>query len=271
MPASTQLAVLRWLSDTDPSSNHNLARHIQEPETGTWLVENPEYRKWRDQTGQLLWLHGIAGSGKTVLCSTVIENLSAYIKELDSDTESESGLAYFYFDFRTPAKLTCQGMLRSLLRQLSCIHPTLPESTQTLFDECARTGHQPGEVNLYKALCEVIAASERCYLVIDALDECPMRQDVLNLVIKISEHTNQKASILITSRQEIDIEETLLEGPKDNIVRIGIEQWRVKDDINKFVSTRLTEDRSLCRWTEQRSKLATELIGGADGMYDANS
>jgi len=60
--------VLRWLKDADPTSNHRAARKKHEqPETGTWLLKCEDFGRWTDQKGQILWMHGIPGAGKTVL------------------------------------------------------------------------------------------------------------------------------------------------------------------------------------------------------------
>ena len=60
--------VLQWLSDADPTSNHREAREKHEqPETGTWLLKHEGFEQWKDQEGQILWMHGIPGAGKTVL------------------------------------------------------------------------------------------------------------------------------------------------------------------------------------------------------------
>jgi hypothetical protein len=61
-------SVLRWLRDADPTSNHRAARKKHEqPETGTWLLKCEEFERWKGQGGQILWMHGDPGMGKTVL------------------------------------------------------------------------------------------------------------------------------------------------------------------------------------------------------------
>jgi hypothetical protein len=60
--------VLQWLSDVDPTSNHGDARDKhKQPETGSWLLKYKAFEQWKDQEGQILWMHSIPGAGKTVL------------------------------------------------------------------------------------------------------------------------------------------------------------------------------------------------------------
>ena len=56
----------RWLSGPDPSTNHNRARRSRQEKTGSWFLESKTYAHWQEQKS-LLWLHGKAGCGKTVL------------------------------------------------------------------------------------------------------------------------------------------------------------------------------------------------------------
>ena len=46
-----------WLSPTDPSTNHNIARKAQHNGTAAWLFEGQIIIKWKS-TGSLLWIHG---------------------------------------------------------------------------------------------------------------------------------------------------------------------------------------------------------------------
>lgn len=59
--------ILRWLSSTDPSINQNAARGSHEPQTGKWFICGREYSHWKETPQSFLWIHGIAGCGKTVM------------------------------------------------------------------------------------------------------------------------------------------------------------------------------------------------------------
>lgn len=59
--------IVRWLSCTDPTINQNAARVIHEPQTGKWFICGKEYSHWKETPQSFLWIHGIAGCGKTIL------------------------------------------------------------------------------------------------------------------------------------------------------------------------------------------------------------
>ena len=49
----------RWLSPSDPSTNHNIACNAHHKGTATWFFEGRMYKEWKS-TGceSLLWIHG---------------------------------------------------------------------------------------------------------------------------------------------------------------------------------------------------------------------
>jgi hypothetical protein len=46
-----------WLSLTDPSTNHNIARKAQYKGTAIWFFQGSIFIEWKS-TGSLLWVHG---------------------------------------------------------------------------------------------------------------------------------------------------------------------------------------------------------------------
>ena len=46
-----------WLSPTDPSTNHNIARKAQHKGTAVWLFQGSIVIEWKS-SGSLLWIHG---------------------------------------------------------------------------------------------------------------------------------------------------------------------------------------------------------------------
>ena len=95
-----QKEILNWLKCNDPSINHESACNKREPTTGNWFLEGEIFHRMDGRKYASLWLHGIPGAGKTVLCSTVIE----HVKTL---CDNDDRYAYFYFDFNDPQKAIC--------------------------------------------------------------------------------------------------------------------------------------------------------------------
>jgi hypothetical protein len=58
---------LTWLQAGDVTKIHDTIRVTRTVNTGHWLFSHPEYLQWISSPGQLLWITGPPGSGKTVL------------------------------------------------------------------------------------------------------------------------------------------------------------------------------------------------------------
>ncbi|KAH9056237.1 hypothetical protein EDB87DRAFT_1263105 [Lactarius vividus] len=103
-----------WLSPPDPSTNQNLACTTQHEGTATWFFQGTIFLEWKSKaTTSLLWIHGKPGSGKSILCSAIIQDIMV-LREA-----GRASMAYFYFDFRDTDKQNLHNLLPSLLTQLS--------------------------------------------------------------------------------------------------------------------------------------------------------
>jgi hypothetical protein len=109
--------IRKWLSPPDPSINHNTACEAHHTGTATWFLEGPIYNEWKT-TGSLLWTHGNPGSGKSILCSSIIEDIKPIC------ATGLVSVAYYYFDFKDTRKQDRRGLLSSLLTQL-CTRPII--------------------------------------------------------------------------------------------------------------------------------------------------
>ena len=162
----TYREILKWLTKVDPVSNHTIARAKHEPGTGEWFISSHEYSSWM-LPGRSLWLHGIPGAGKTVLCSTIIENIK-------SRCPPRIPCVYFYFDFSDPQKQKAVNMLFSILAQLSLAG--VPSEARQLYEVCCQGTRDATVTQLTEALLSVARQMNPIYIVIDALHECSDRK-----------------------------------------------------------------------------------------------
>ena len=251
--------VLRWLSSTDPSTNHSAACAKHEPTTGNWLLESEDFESWLKHTNGVFWLYGIPGCGKTVLCSSVIE----HVKTLCSD-DTTDGYAYYYFDFNDERKQKLEGLLFSIHAQLSRQKLKLPEEIQRLHDESTRHQQQPSLSSLMQTFLSLIRHFRRVYIVIDALDECTEREDLLHFINQIVNQKAQNASVLVASRREQDFV-TELEGITTR--SLCVQDARTEDDIRLFIQNRLVEDPKLKKRPDSvKREIEQSLVAGAHGM-----
>jgi hypothetical protein len=250
-------SILDWVKSNDPSINHNAARQKHEPTTGDWLLESELFTKWTNATNGSLWLYGKPGAGKTILCSTIIE----HVKSL-CPNDGDDRYGYFYFDFSDSKKQTVTGMLRSTIAQLSV--PNLPAEVQELYQKFNHGQHQPSQDELVETLISLFKDSHRTYLVMDALDECTERKELLSVIRRIVEIDSVKVNMLVTSREEQDISEGMRGVILDSV---SLECGGLDADIERHVHNCLENDTD---WGNNPSHIKSEiqdaLMKGAHGM-----
>ena len=251
--------ILQWLAAPDPSSNHNKACQTKQRETGRWLIESANYINWTTQQSSFLWLHGIPGCGKTVLCSTVVEDIASRCQ-----VGGRRVLAYYYFDFNESKKQTCEGLLRSLVTQLFGQTAGSSETIEALFSDCGEGQREPTPKGLVDALRQLSESLEETYFIFDALDECVEIPAVISFLEDIRGWHNHNLHILITSRKEVAIEKGFRSLTTD---QIQFQNFLVDADVRLLVRECLRCDPELSRWSESvKAEIEKTLYEGSKGM-----
>ncbi|KAN0130448.1 hypothetical protein V8E53_011711 [Lactarius tabidus] len=258
----------KWFSSPDPSTNHIILCGAQHQGTANWFFRGSLFEEWKS-TGSLLWIHGKPGSGKSVLCSAVIQDIMAL---------REAGLAsmaYYYFDFRDTDKQNRRNLLLSLLSQLSARSDLCCDILHRIYVAHDNGAHKSTDDVLIQCLKETLALSKDrpTYIIMDALDECPNtfgmpspREVVLDFIKQLVELSLPNLRICITSRPEIDIR-TVIEPLTTRRVSLHEETEQTKD-IVEYVSSVVRSDMRMGRWREEDQMLVIETLSEkADGMF----
>ncbi|MCJ1437731.1 hypothetical protein MMC27_007118 [Xylographa pallens] len=257
-------SMVKWLTVTDPSFNYRAALKKHQPSTGEWFLELEQFRKWKDTRSSLLWLHGIPGCGKTILSSTIVKHL---ISEYTS--QPKIVIAYFYFDFNTGEKQNVSNCLSSLVGQICHQSGLVLEVLEELYEKCSNGNQKVAPCDLIKVM-RIYATGgdpQDIYIVLDALDECPegdLRDEVLKLITDLCSWSASKIHLIVTSRQESDIQEALI--PLLTWPAIPIQGARVRGDIEAYVDHQITTYlRRLS--TDLKEEIKDTLLQGANGMF----
>ncbi len=236
---------------------------MHEADTGSWLIDSPAYSDWYKNSGRFFWLYGIAGSGKTILFSTLIEDIK---RRIESDAKGYVGFGYFYFDFQDTTKRSTNYLIRTLIRQL-CSGDSISWTTiTTLYESCSRSGQQPSQHVLLDLLVEVVDETDQTFIMIDALDECIDKEDALNTTLELFERVSGNLNILITSRHETFVEDSLCDVDTQRSAKVAVRNAAVDKDISNFVKARMEKDRKLRKWKAESNHIVESLVSQADGM-----
>ena len=131
-------AILRWLSPPDPSTNHQKGLKLRQADTGLWFLESEQYAEWKASPSSFIWLYGIPECGKTILSSTIIEDVLQYCIN-----NPGKAAAYFYFDFKDLQKQSSEFMIKSLITQLSQQRMGISPLLDSLFRSSNNGQRQP--------------------------------------------------------------------------------------------------------------------------------
>ena len=264
LQTSERYNIRQWLSAPDPSSNYNKALKSRLADTGIWILRNNTYIDWLSKPGSHLWLYGIPGCGKTILSSAVIQSVVE-----DCQSRTNSVVLYFYFDFNDIEKQQYEKMIRSLVVQLSSKSARTLQLLESLYSSCMNGDRQPTYELLLTTLHHMIGGFEDTYLIIDALDECLERQELLAGIKEFPNWEDTNLHILTTSRNERNIEDCMdyFVGVQESI---RIQSVSVEHDIRAYIHHRLQTDQTLRRWQKQhkvQQKIENSLMDKAGGMY----
>lgn len=251
--------IVAWLAPPDPETNHATARQRHQNQTGDWLLKSSQYQKWKTGAVNHLWMYGKAGCGKTILCSTAIEDIRNTCRQ-----DPDISCASFYFSFSDERKQSDGDLLRSLVAQLGWMEPGL-----SMLRQAYKNPRQsiPGPDELENILSASIRSCSRVYLLLDALDECPEDNDARQGVLQRLERLTQDTSnlkIFATSRELDRLRrsmEALAAEPLPVVTRA------VDVDIQVYLSSQLSRDPNLRELSSKMRTLIEDTIASqADGM-----
>ncbi|KAF4963014.1 hypothetical protein FSARC_8924 [Fusarium sarcochroum] len=247
----------RWLSPSDYSTNANLARKQRHPDTGTWLLKSHYFQQWKLGSRQYLWLYGLAGCGKTILSTTILDHL------LSLGTHTTMA---FFFDFNDPKKQTLESLLCSLVFQLYHTGEEAGRRLDDLFASHDNGLRQPDTTTLSDYIVSAIQATGDYVVVIDALDECTTRRELVHWIECLA---SKEIQFIVTGRPEADFKSTL---PRlfDKRNCILLDKAAVDADIRSYVRETLEQKPDFVEkklsWSllnEVFDKVGNE----ADGMF----
>ncbi|QGI78717.1 hypothetical protein CEK25_005446 [Fusarium fujikuroi] len=158
--------VLEWLSDEDFGAYQFDERSKKAPGTCQWFFNSPEYQSWTQNKSQVLFCPGIAGAGKSVLASAVIENLHARFQP-----NSSTAIVHIYCRYNRVDQQTFDELWASILRQLCERLSPLPECITQVYNQYKPQRVKPPRERSLSVLKSVSSLFSKVFLVVDALDE----------------------------------------------------------------------------------------------------
>jgi hypothetical protein len=181
---------------------------------------------------------------------------SAVIQDLTPLYEEGSiSLAYFYCDFRDPARRSVQNAIFSLMIQLASQSNDCRGVLQELYSIHGNGAQKPGLSVLLKCLADMVSCPPRpqgtTYIIVDALDECLSTdpqgvRDSVQLIQALVRLGRKDLRIFATNLHEDDIHNAL-QPLASQTVSLHENQEHL-DGIVEYIKWRIQENSRMRRW-----------------------
>jgi predicted ATPase len=259
------LRIQKWLQTPKPSPNPVRARQVRQGGTGTWLLSHPVFQAWRSGSQRHVWLHGLMGSGKTVLSTMVLDQITG-----DGQNDERLVLS-FYFDFSSSENQTKDNMLRAFAFDM---YRDGPRNSAAVLD-ASFLAHQDGRQQPTSTVLEEIVTKmltqsrRKVMIILDALDESSTRIELLSWLENITCNLGlEDVQLFCTSRPEHEFIQDL-PGIISEDGCIELNSHVIDDDIGLYVSEQLSTRREFQRklfTTDIREQIRRKVGARADGM-----
>ena len=179
------------------------------------------------------------------------------------DGSGDTALAYFYFDYREQDGQTPNDFVASLLRQIAVKKEDFPQSLLDFYEDYRHDRAQAATADLFATFRQIYTSFKRCYIIIDALDECKSslyRKEILKIVSGLD---LQIVRLFVTSRPHVhDIKQTFLHAQQ-------IEVEASDQDIRSYCHRMIEDSQSTLDLIDDslKEEIADAVAKNAQGMY----
>ncbi|KAI0406319.1 hypothetical protein F4802DRAFT_558775 [Xylaria palmicola] len=253
--------IVNWLSSVDPWDSYaSSIKHCHDG-TGQWFLQSKYLESWKEEGSPNIWLSGFTGSGKTILLSNVIRDLTLWAQE----DNSRPLVTYYYCDFRNSQAQTLSDILGSIVRQVLLNDNNIPGMLESHFQVCTAAGnYRKPNIELLKEALSLMTYKSRLLVIIDALDEIENRAEILGFFRHATSEL-ENIGFLISSRESEDIGLGL---ELFQHVRIEDQVSKIDEDITHYIDHKLQVDPNF-QWLSDRVKedISLSLQSQANGMF----
>ena len=229
--------------------------------TGTSLFATSDYQSWLHGETKTLFCNGVAGSGKTMLASQVIDLL------LQDERYNENPVLYFFADMQMQQaeQQTLASVVANLLKQLIYHNRHISDQTRRFFERHIRGGNRPTAEGLLACIERETMGTPKIFVVLDALDELAnsCREELLGYLCQLQRKCT--ISLMATSRQDFRTNQLFAEmfpGYRNLEIR------QTQTDIEAYIVGQMHRlPNVVMRDTRLQDYIKTEIMMRSNGVY----
>ena len=252
-----------WLAPISSLHKHRDLQVRRAKGTGAWFLEHRDFLDWIDDASashDLLCVGG-PGAGKSVLSSRAIDFLRDKFKDEDV------AVIYYYYDYSEQQAQNPAAFARSLLRQLSSYGENVPSAVAEFYQRTRNAvKDQTWFHDLLSVMRRVIATFNRCFIVVDALDEADIQSQRLGffeVIGAIRPSSGSRIKMLATTRPHV----FSLFDKFHNLVTIEI--LADPGDLRRYLIQTIEENAEAEELMDDglREEVLVTLTGNARGLF----
>ena len=251
--------------------------------TCAWITRSTPYQSWKnDARSNIFWITGPAGTGKTIICSYLIDTLEmgSLRKAEEKINAKDQSLVCGFFcmkddQSRKDARAILQGLLLRIFIQRKDVLKKVRDTFGSSFQHFERSVDTWWKIFSFATR---IAQCQTLYVVIDALDECEARsiKKLLDRITEALQEWNEMDSALqrrlkfiVTGDPQLLLsQKRILES--SNQYRLNIEDFSLDmvNDVERVVNKRVDDlvDQLFCT-AQQGDKLKKSLCRHAENSF----
>jgi hypothetical protein len=245
------------------------------PGSGTWLLQDPLFRRWEKREVPLLWVFGEPGTGKTFLSSKIID----YLK--NDGRVSNASVAYFFIKEDTRESTSVDNILRSIALQTA-------QSDRAFRKFLLDRSRDPdrnlkNKSTLWKGFLSFFSSSEHCtsaFIVLDGVDEAPReaRLDLIGFLHDLEKlrKSVQRPRIQLAVISRVELQGDIIDHDDwgQFVDHIDVSAHRNSADIERYIQQEVAKVRILRTGrltSKEKNDLKQEIVRAleedAKGMF----
>ncbi|KAF5581874.1 ankyrin repeat-containing protein [Fusarium pseudoanthophilum] len=246
-----------WLSMVDEKVAFYTYRNGRFPGTGQWLTKHNIFQDWLSgRRKNFFWLGGVAGMGKSILTTAIIE-------DVNSQAGAADRVAYYFLDYRDKNRKEVRHILASLTKQLSrsCSH--IMKAARQKWNE-GRAAHNefqnipPDEGWLFAVLKEGLSDGALTTLIIDALDECDDQARLVQRLVELCQGIGSLSTFVTSRSRHTEFSSCIDTGLEIHSIFLNEGNSVTEKDIRTYVTSRVKSYQESFRerqFMQRRSKV----------------
>ncbi|KAJ3345881.1 hypothetical protein HDU83_003665, partial [Entophlyctis luteolus] len=264
---SPQNEVKLWLKPEDVEMEEDISELVRKsmPTTREWLMKEAD--NWIKSTNQVLWITGVAGTGKSVI--------AAMCRAKFEEEKSLGG--WFFCKYSDTKRNTADRVVVTFAFQLAQVFPSVLLALRQIQKDNPELMTATSVPLLFKELIvrplRSVASSDQrtVVMILDAVDECGVynsiqRHDLLYIISNWAENPNF-VKLLWTSRPDGDI----LERMKKNVLPtlLNLDESQQKEDLMKYANDFMDQivDRLYPMSRDEIKALTIKLVENAGSLF----